>query len=89
MNEPIMQATIDALLRALGNVEGYVAEMYAAGEDATRPFRRRVWSRARARKRIERARNDAKEEIANARTELLAARGRAAAEGRCACNRST
>ena len=87
MTEPTMQATLDALLRALANVEGYVAEMYAAGEDATRPFRRRVWSRARARKRIERARNDAKETIANARTELLAARGRAAAERGCQCAR--
>lgn len=89
MTEPTILTTIDALLRALANVEGYVAEMFAAGEDATRPFRKRAWSRHRARRRIERARNDAKEEIARARTELLAARGRATAEGRCQCNRST
>lgn len=82
-----MQATIDALLRALGNVESYVAEMYAAGEDATRPFRKRAFSRHRTRKRIERARDNVKEEIARARTDLLAARERATAERRCQCAR--
>jgi hypothetical protein len=83
---PAMMA--DPIIRALFNIEGYIAELYAAAEDATRPLKRRVWSRARARKRIERARASAKEEIARVRTDLLAAKEKATAERRCAC-RST